>query len=271
MNLRCKYSPLFRVAVTGATGYLGLKLLEVFDASDFLDTDFSCVPAGAVIIHLAANMQNSREALAENMLIDTHVLEQVNEKHRGLIFASTNNVYPFALNCKTSDNLRCNDYYSAAKIFAEKLFDDCIKTPFVSIRIADVFGVGQKHGNFFRAIEQSIRTNNSLSLFGAGSKRRSYIHATELVLFLKWIAVEGFDLATAKRALNVGYSDSASILEIVTKVAEHSKLDVTFKSIENDRSHFDIRTMQTSFLSGYTPKWSSFQEALTDYVEEINL
>jgi len=271
MNLRCKYSAGYRIAVTGSTGYVGSKFLESFETSDFVETDFTQLPAGSLIVHLAANMNNTGSALSENTLIDTLVLEQVNEKHRGLIYASTNNVYPYALNCRTGDKLRCNDYYSASKVFGEKLFEDLIRVPFVSVRIADVFGVGQKHGNFFKAIEQGIRQKSSLAQYGAGLKRRTYVHITELVQLLKWIATDGFDLASTTRVLNTGYPDSASIAEIVALAAELTGLEVINKHIETDLSAFDVRTMQPTILPGYAPQWSSFKSAFAGYVEEINL
>lgn len=271
MNLRCKYSAGYRIAVTGSTGYVGSKLLKSFEASDFVETDFTQLPAGSLIVHLAANMNNTSSALSENTLIDTLVLEQVNEKHRGLIYASTNNVYSYGLNCRTDDKLRCNDYYSASKVFGEKLFEDLVKAPFVSVRIADVFGVGQKHGNFFKAIEQGIRQKTNIAQYGAGHKRRTYIHITELVQLIKWITTDGFDLAAATRVLNTGYLDSASIAEIVALAAELTGLEVINKHIENDLSTFDVRTMQPTILPGYIPQWNSFESAFTGYVEEINL
>ncbi|WP_122751472.1 NAD-dependent epimerase/dehydratase family protein [Pseudomonas atacamensis] len=271
MNLRCKYSAGYRIAVTGSTGYVGSKLLESFETPDFVETDFAKLPAGSLIVHLAANMNNASSALSENTLIDTFVLEQVNEKHRGLIYASTNNVYPYALNCSTNDTLRCNDYYSASKVFGEKLFEDLIRVPFVSVRIADVFGIGQKHGNFFKAIEQGIRQKTCISQYGAGLKRRTYIHIADLAELLKWIATDGFDLASTTRVLNTGYADSASIAEIVALAAGLTGLEVINKSIEHDLSAFDVRTMRPTILPSYTPQWSSFKSAFTAYVEEINL
>lgn len=271
MNLRCKYSARHGIAVTGSTGYVGSKLLESFETPDFVDADFGSLPTGSLIVHLASNMNNTASALTENVLIDSFVLEEVNNKHRGLVYASTNNVYTYALNCRTTDNLRCNDYYSASKVMGEKLFEDMMQAPYVSVRIADVFGIGQKHGNFFKALEQSVRQKTSIMQYGAGHKRRTFIHITDLVQLLKWIATDGFDLATTIRVINTGYTDSASVAEIVTLAADMTQLEVTCKNIENDRSAFDIRTMTPTFLPGYSPHWDSFKNAFTGYVEEINL
>lgn len=269
LDLRCKYSAVHRVAITGATGYAGSHLLSLYGEESFAPADFDDLPPGSLVVHLAANVSNSREALMENIAIDTHVFEQVNAQHRGLIYASTNNVYSFGLDCRVGDKLRYNDYYSAAKIFAEGLLEDRLAVPFVALRISDVFGVGQRHGNFFKAIEGAVRKRADLARYGAGLKRRTHIHVQELAGFIHWLTGT-FDSVPTRTMLNIGYADSASVCEIVEYAAELTGLHIVEKLVENDRSSFDVRTMQTSFMAGYQPRWNSFREAFSSYIEAIN-
>lgn len=269
LDLRCKYSSEYRIAVTGATGYVGRKLLDLFDDTQFIAVEFDSIPLGALVVHLAANVANTRDALIDNVSIDTHVFSAVNEMHRGLIYASSNNVYPSALDCRVTEKLRYNDYYSASKIFAEGFLFDRSTVPFVSLRISDVFGPGQKHGNFFKAIERSVRGQSDLAIYGLGLKRRTHIHVHELAKFIKWIAIDGFSSLPVQTVLNVGYPDSASVAEVIDLATTLTGLQVVDKPVENDQSAFDVRTMQTSFLPGYQPQWGSFREAFADYINEI--
>jgi len=269
MDLRCKFSPKLGVAITGATGFIGSKLVAAFDVDDFAPRSFESVDAGAIVIHLAADVSPTREALLTNITVDTFVLETVNSKHKGLIYASGNNVYPYALNCRIDELQRFNDYYAASKVFGEKLIAEWASVPAVSVRIADVFGVGQRHGNFFKAIEQAVRTKMPLNQYGKGLKRRTYIHVLELCGMLKFIASNRLEVSQPGDALNLGYCDSASVAEIINEVADLTGASITHTPLEYDASEGDIRTMNVSTLHGYKPHWPGFREALATYVREI--
>ena len=269
MDLRCMFSPKLAVAITGATGFIGRNLIAAFDVDDFESRSFESVDPGSVIIHLAADVSSTRDALLSNIAIDTFVLETINSKHKGLIYASSNNVYPYAFNCRIAELQRFNDYYAASKVFGEKLIADRASVPSVSVRIADVFGVGQRHGNFFRAIENSIRTAAPLNQYGKGLKRRTYIHVRELCGMLKFIASSQLESTQFCGALNLGYADSASVAEIIDNVANIAGISITQIPLQDDLSDSDVRTMNISSLPGYRPYWISFKEALAAYVLEI--
>jgi nucleoside-diphosphate-sugar epimerase len=269
IDLRCKYSSKLGVAITGSSGFTGTRLRYLFGADDFLTVAYEDIKESSVIIHLAANVLPTREAMLENITIDTYVLEIANRKHKGLIYASGNNVYPFSVDCRTSDSTRCNDYYSASKIVGERLITELANLPFTVIRIADVFGIGQRHGNFFKAIENSVLNRKPLKQYGAGQKRRTYIHIDELCEIIKFLTFKHKENQQQSSILNLGYSDSASISEIINLVSNMTGLKIEMNSIESDNSHFDIRTMKVSQLHGYTPCWASFSEALHGYIYQI--
>lgn len=269
MDLRCKYSPALGIAITGATGFIGNKLVATFDVNDFEPRPFEAVDAGSIIIHLAADVSPTRDAMLKNIAIDAFVLEAVNAKHKGLIYASGNNVYPYALNCRIAELQRFNDYYAASKIFGEKLFAEWATVPTVSVRIADVFGVGQRHGNFFKAIEQAVRAGMPLIQYGKGLKRRTYIHVQELCGMLRFIALNRLIISQPGDVLNLGYFDSASIAEIMNEVVDLTGASITQTPLKIDATECDFRTMKVSTLNGYTPYWPSFREALSAYVNEI--
>lgn len=263
------YSPKQRVAITGATGFIGSQLVDAFGSNDFESTAFESIGSGAVVVHLAADVSPTREAMLTNIAADSWLLEIVNQKHKGLVYASSNNVYPYALDCRIDELPRCNDYYSASKILGEKLVSEFAKVPAVSIRIADVFGLGQRHGNFFKAIEQAVRMRMPLKQYGQGLKRRTYIHVHELCEMLKFITLHGLKISQPGTVLNLGYSDSSSVKEIINMVAGLSGSLVNEIHLEVDNSGIDVRTMRVSALDGYKPCWGSFREALAAYVDEI--
>lgn len=270
MDFRCQYSPSLRVAITGATGFIGKNLIGVFASDDFECCVIEEVPDGATIIHLAADVSPTREALLENAACDTFLVELANQKHRGLVYASGNNVYPFAVECRVSEYPRANDYYALSKILGEKLVSEWARIPSVTVRIADVFGGGQRHGNFFKAIEHSVRTGGPLQQYGKGLKRRTYIHVRELCEMLKFISQHCLEcVRPGGEVLNLGYADSASVAEILQIVSELTGVEILARTLDSDRSEFDVRTMFISPLNGYVPCWGGFREALTAYVEQI--
>lgn len=269
MNLRCKYSSKLKIAVTGSTGFIGRQLLKTFNTEDFVDVFSDAIPPGALLIHLAAEVSPSRDAMLRNLESDSWLIEQVNRNHRGLIYASTNNVYPYSLACRTSEHRRCNDYYAASKIFAEMLISDTIRVPSTILRIADVFGIGQRHGNFFRAVENSLSNSTPLKLYGKGLKCRNFIHVNELCRILHFICTDTTHRESYGTTLNVGYGDSANIFEIVEIVSKISGLPIECVNNDADTSHLDIRTMDTVPLPGYQPLWPNFREALVAYVNEV--
>jgi len=231
INLRCKYSSKLGVAITGSTGYIGTRLINLINTDDFETIAFENIKESSIIIHLASNISSTREAMLENIATDTYVLEIANLKHKGLIYASTNNVYPFSIDCRTHDSTRINNYYSASKIIGERLFTDLSQLPCIVIRIPDVFGVRQRHGNFFRAIEYSILNETPLIQYGSGYKRRTYIHIDELCEIIKFLLKNFIKKEKNTSILNVGYNDSASISEILNTVSMLTGLKIEFKSI----------------------------------------
>ena len=224
-----------------------------------------------MVVHLAADVSPTREAMVANIAADTWLLEIVNQKHKGLVYASSNNVYPYALCCQIDEPLRCNDYYAASKILGEKLVSEWAKVPAISVRIADVFGVGQRHGNFFKAVEKAVRAEIPLIQYGHGLKRRTYIHVNELCEMLRFVALHMLTTAQTGLALNLGYSDSFNVAEIINLVAGLTGCSINQIPLEVDRSEFDIRTMQVSVLHDYEPRWGSFGKALAAYVDEIHI
>lgn len=270
MDLRCKYSPSLGVAITGATGYIGSRLIDILGAESFSLSPVDEVAPGTVLVHLSAAVANTREAMLENLAADSWLVELAHTgRFSRIVYASTNNVYPHALECRLGEQTRCNDFYSASKVFGERLISELSPIPTVSVRIADVFGKGQKHGNFFKAIEQSLASGTPLKKFGLGLKRRTYIHVDDLCAIFRYLIAGNVGAIGAHTVFNAGYPDSASVAEIVEHVAGVAQLPVEQVSVANDHSALDVRTMQVLLPAEAGLNWSNFKDALTAYVRQI--
>ena len=270
MDLRCKYSASLKIAVTGATGYIGARLISLSGANDFAPCQADQVAPGCALIHLGAAVAATRDALLQNLAADTWRLEQARDgRFSQIIYASTNNVYPLALDCRPGDSTRCNDYYSASKVFGERLFAEFSAAPTVSVRIADVFGAGQKHGNFFKAVEQALGASTALKKYGLGLKRRSYIHVDDLCGMLLHLAREQYGAVGLQTVFNACYGDSATVAEIVDQVAGAAGLPIEQVVLAQDNSAQDVRTMKSVLPQRYALRWPTFRDALGAYVQQI--
>lgn len=269
-DLRCHYSSRFQLAVTGATGFIGRAV--VADPSyGFAQCEFAEVPDGSVVVHLAAAVASTREDAATNVSIDLWVFEEVQRRHAALVYASTNNVYPFAVDCRTDGETRCNDLYSASKVFGERLILDALRKPFTIVRIADVFGKGQRHGNLFRAMEQAIRTQTPLQKFGPGLKRRCYIYAPELALLLLDLATRLCNGEAVPPCINACYPESPSVGELVETVGRMAGLTIEQIAVKDAPigAWADIRTMRPGPFGSYRLRWPTLESALASYVQDV--
>ena len=264
MDLRCKYAPTIGIAVTGATGYIGQKLLHAFGSNLFMACSIEDIEKGTRIIHLAANVEATRTAYVENISIDSLILQVANDRQSPLVYASTNNVYPRRLHCDVNSGLQADDFYSASKIIGEKILSDMAIQPVTILRLADVFGPRQRHGNLFHAIEKCLIDRLPLKLYGSGMRRRSFIHVDDVVGVIRYITSSD---SMQSKIYNVAYPDSASVSEIISEVAKQAQLEVDLVDYSNEST--DERTLLPTAMRGYQKNWETFRGSLSDYVIAI--
>ena len=266
-DFRCRYSPTLSLAITGSSGFIGRGVIGVSGCHDFQQAELTDLPDELIVLHLAAAISNSLDALAGNIQRDALLIAQVQARHAGIIYASTNNVYPYAIDCHVGDGLRCNDYYSASKVVGEKLVQDMLGKPFCIVRIADVFGVGQRHGNLFRAIERAISGQTALKKYGLGLKRRSYIYEPELSSLLVHLAQCMANNLVVPSVINACYDESPTVAELIATVASLTQLPVEEVEVAGDKSFLDIRTMRAGPFGTYRSRWPSLTKAVEDYIQ----
>ena len=268
-DLRCIYSETKKLALTGSTGFVGKAIINMSYALDFKAISFLELPTSCVIIHCAADMSGLKESFINNVENDLVLIEDAISKNNKIIYLSTNNIYSKTLNCRVQDKPLMTDYYSGSKIVGEILLTKMVPSNYCSIRVADVFGVGQKHGNFFRSIENSIRTKSPINLMGSGLKLRSYIHVEELAKFLLFIYQKMLKNHDNPNIINCCYRDSLNLLEIADLVSKYAKLEIKLLPSSSKIQTPDIRTMIPGPFLDYNFLYSSFETALKSYITQV--
>lgn len=257
----------FGLAITGVTSFTGVKIAEVLGVRAERMSELDSIPEGAVLVHLAAATDpNIRETLQTNFQMDSDVVTFATRRLAGLVYASGNNVYPRGIELDICDARGPTDYYGASKRVGEALVSSLCTVPHAILRISDVFGAGQRRGNFFRALEFHIRGRQELEIHGEGKKLRSYIYAPELAHVMLHFAKEVRAGRQPPTPVNVAYAQPMSVAEIAAFVGSAAGLKVLRKPLPDDRSAEDVRTMRPSPLEGYTWRWS-MESALEHYVE----
>lgn len=269
MNLRCAYSPELHLLITGSTGFIGKNLIASLYPAKFLPCKLHDVK-NSFLIHLAADLSYSRESLSNNVDIDSYVVDYANLNSVFLIYGSSNNVYPMRLDCTTDSKLCCSNYYAASKIFGENLILDQCNINFAILRIADVFGKGQKHGNLFKAIESRLKSRESLELYGTGSKLRSYIYLPELVNIMKFFYESHHIDKSCNSVYNLCYHDALDVAQILKIISDESGLNLRKIELEENTVFNDQRTLISNLPRDYCSLWPSFSKSLLHYVRDCS-
>lgn len=268
MRLRLAYDPTRNVCLSGSTGYVGASLLN----SGFYDFGpieaLEELPTRCVLIHLAAaTAGNDRQTLLDNLAMDSYVADWADSTTARVVYASGNNVYGKALDCRTEDSTHLQDYYSASKIFGEILLRERLGERCCILRIGDVFGVGQRHGALFRAIESAIGKKEALVQIGDGLKLRSYIYITELVRQIAH-AASLLGESNGSGTYNIGHADPITVRELLARLSELTGLPLDMSRARPDASNMDVRTMRIQSLPGYDAEFT-MDTALRDYVSQL--
>lgn len=242
-----------KLGITGASGYIGSSLTnEYFKLFSASIIDLSECPEDATLVHLASRVGNFDSASAiSNVSMDINVFDQCQRGNVKLIYASSNNVYPLKISCSVNEPVLPTDWYSWSKVSAEKAIGLTKYTfPARVLRIADVFGPRQRHGNFFMAIEQSVNNKSPFTFNPSAHKIRSYIFIEELINVIQHLVKDSW---LDKVTLNICHKSSLSLVEIIDQL-QSMGLDTDIAKKESQNIPIDARTMIQSEIKGYTYK-----------------
>lgn len=249
-----------KILITGANGYIGSYIKKSLESNkiryiessrqsfDYLDINnirtFFYEKNITHIIHLAGSVSNtdSEELFNINLLGLYNLLKVSAENNvRHFTFVSGNNVYGaeqnFAYNENHHPEPSSENIYGFSKYLGELLVKDfCCnqKLIYANVRVADVYGPEQKHGNLLKAIVGNIRDNKELFLYGKGNRERDYIYVKDVADGLVYISKNNlsgvYNLSTGKG------TTVKQLLDIVNVIMENN---INIKKV-------DVQTEDTS-------------------------
>ena len=268
-----------KTLITGADGYIGgyLKralsdngidfVVSEIDTFDYSDIDgmrafFKDKDIGRVI-HLAGVVQNDdNENLFKVNLYGIYNLLNVcaenNISH--FTFASTNNVYdntkplPFA---ETSTRMPApQNRYGFSKYAGELIIQDMCAVfgiKYANIRIADVYGPGQKHGNLLKAIVNNVNEGKPLSLYGKGVRTRDYIYVKDVADGLCFISKNELT-----GSINLGTGVGTSVKQLLDTVNDICGGGLVIEQVpaNNEDTSSVILNCEKLRGLGFVPKYS---------------
>jgi nucleoside-diphosphate-sugar epimerase len=215
-DLSCAYFESAAAAVFGFNGFIGRKLqLELGNFEILQPCD---LPKVNSILHMATRPNITFDELVDQFTLDQSIMRLAESRGSKLIYTSSNNVYGNGV-CSLQDKLSPVDAYGVSKSTTEILYSTFYSQNTSILRIADVVGRGQKHGNFFRNLELRSNVPEALKIFGSGIKTRNIIWIDDLIRLLsKSLRTPNF---LTKMTYNIGYVEPVSIKQIAEYYDEY--------------------------------------------------
>lgn len=265
--------------ITGANGYIGGYLQAEMKArglpyigssrNDFDYTDIESIryffsgKAIDTVIHLAGVMENggSADLFDINLLGLYNLLRVCGEcRVKRIVFASGNNVYGISQKTafKETDTIMPDpsNKYGFSKYMGELLLKDFCSSnniQYANVRIADVYGPDQKHGNLLKAIVGNSREGKPLTLYGKGVRTRDYTYVKDVAAGLAFIAQTDF---CGEINLGTGIGTSVKqMLDTVNKICGNN-LEIKNVSVDNEDDTCVVLAVERLNSLGFTAKYS---------------
>lgn len=193
------------------------------------------------VIHLAGAIDINDSAAIFNTNIEGlyNLLTVCREnKIEYFCFASGNNVYGVYKDIPYSEEdliyTENRNLYGLSKYIGELLIKDfCTANniKFACVRIADIYGPKQKHGNLLKALVSSVIRRTPIPLYGEGQRERDYIYITDVVeglLFISKNDIEGI--------INLGTGKGTKVKELVhiANVLSNYECGITNVKVDNE-------------------------------------
>lgn len=225
-----------KTLITGCSGYIGSYLKTTYDdnQTEYIGSDSKSFDYGNIdsireffkgknigkVIHLAGTVQNDDyvNLFKVNVYGIYNLLLVCSEnKVSHFAFASGNNVYDNTQVMPLAEtSLRMPDpqnRYGFSKYAGELIIQDMCSNlgiKYANIRIADVYGPGQKHGNLIKAIVNNVREGKPLCLYGKGLRTRDYTYVKDVANGLYFISSNELT-----GNINLGTSVGTSVRELL--------------------------------------------------------
>lgn len=287
-----------RIAITGASGFIGSELVKAFsddnmqvtaltrgsvdnEASSLckwvtidysIDSLVEALQGTDVVVHLAGvrGTENDYERFAENLTITNNVMESmIISGTRRIVFASSVSVYTGEEPMPWPEEASSKGYnaYGNSKAECEAAIIECAEKNGLTygiVRIAQVMGKGERRRGMMNVFLDTARDKGTLKVMGKSVMRRQYIYIRDLVKVIVSMAVANKNLI-----LNVGMPNAYTNLEIaqiINQVYENATpVDYDSSYPESGRSFFmDISRLKEEL--GFVPL--DLKEAVSDYMND---
>ncbi|MBF1200960.1 MAG: NAD(P)-dependent oxidoreductase [Fusobacterium periodonticum] len=241
--------------ITGGTGYIGKKLtqklmekynpiysvgIEELDLQNYIEVlDFLKKNKINKIIHLGWKIENGNGVIYDNVETLNNLLKASEEVQiEQFIFISGNNVYGTGLNGnsfseKDRMNPDENNKYGISKYLGEELVKYSMNEKACIIRIADVYGPNQNHGNLMKGIISNLENKKNIQLYGEGKRERDYIYIDDVIRGLEFIYENNL---TGIFNLGTGVGTSVKrIIDIVMNICKNNGINTGIDYVQVDK------------------------------------
>lgn len=294
-----------RILITGATGFLGKNIVKSLQISSNFEiivigrsleklnsffpeeeilkksTDYSLesllllTHEVDVVIHLASQlMQRDTDQLkisqfADNLLTVEHLLIASNQnKVKQFVNTSSISVYQLGENLKENDFLSPSNIYGVSKANIESYlgyFQTKTSMNIVSLRLARLYGTGERIGLMFTDFLLKARRNESLVLFGKGSSTIEYIYIKDVVdvymMILKDPLIRG--------VFNIGRGIPYSVKEIAENISSIYGNKIIYLEDKPDGVYGSVMDVSKAFkVLGWKAKWG-LKESILDIKSKL--
>lgn len=293
---------MIRVLVTGATGFIGNKIYNLFKDRGFTVYGCDLCERGEIfaldminevaltevlnkikpqiIIHCAGSadvglsVKNPEKdfignaKLTHNLLFSLHKLNKTNLR---LVFLSSAGVYgnPFRLPITEDMPLHPMSPYALHKTMCE---DICRYFKFnyaMDIKVARIFsayGAGLKKQIFWDMHNKAINTGR-LDMFGTGNESRDYIHVQDVIQAIFLIATQ----ESKDFIFNVANGEEVTIRRATETFARFTGItNISFNGVEREGDPLNWRADISKLKALGYKKSISFEDGIRDYIEWAN-
>ena len=272
--------------ITGGTGYIGKKLvqqlrkknsnvysigIEDLNLLNYGDTlNFLKENNIKKIIHLGWSMNNGNSAIYDNIEAMSNLIKSCEEiQIEKFIFISGNNVYGTKLNGlnfseEDKENPDESNKYGISKYLGEELIKCTMKEKACIIRIADVYGPGQNHGNLIKAIISNVENKENIKLYGKGERERDYIYIDDVIRGIEFIYENNLS-----GIYNLGTGEGTSVKKIVDIVLNlcQNRIGLDYIETENEDTSKVVLNVEKLKKLGFNYS-INIKEGLKKIIEE---
>ena len=223
-----KYNPIYSVGIEE------LNLLNYLEVLNFLKENNI-----KKIIHLGWKIENGNGVIYDNIEALNNLIRASEEiQIEKFIFISGNNVYGTELNGlsfseEDKENPDESNKYGISKYLGEELINYTMKEKACIIRIADVYGPNQNHGNLMKGIISNLENKKNIQLYGKGKRERDYIYIDDVIRGLEFIYENNL---TGTFNLGTGVGTSVKrIIDIVIDICKNNGINTGIDYVQVDK------------------------------------